>query len=463
MRASYSYSRGCLYANTVPRLTPLYSPTPGIIHPPPFVAKTETSSLHTLVIGGGLSGLSTAIALQANGHTIELLEARDDIAQEASHANGALLTASMSDPWNAPGVHKHLAASLFNPQSAMKLRLSAIPSLLTWGIKFLANSTAERHSKATEANYQLAAYSIRQTEAFRERLGLKYDASVTGAMKLFRDKLATAAAAAHAKRLAAHQLKFEELDADGAVAREPQLRPIRDQIAGAIYYPGDEVGDAYLFCKELARKLVEGGAALRTNVRAERIMVANGRVRAVQTDKGEFRADHVVVAAGNWSPALLNTVGISLQVKPVKGYTVTIPVPAAMDQLPVMPVIDDALHAVVVPLPGRLRIAGTAEFAGFDQRMRSERIEGLLAFLEALYPHIAKQIDRNSAKPWTGLRPMSCDGKPFIGSTPVQGLYINAGHGHLGWTMAMGSACVLGDLVAGRTPAIDASPFSATR
>lgn len=416
----------------------------------------------TIVIGGGLLGVTLAHELASRGESVELIEARDGVALETSYANGAMLTASMPDPWNAPGVHRHLLASLFNPHSAMKLRLSALPSLMGWGLQFLRNSSVERHRRATLANYALAAYSIGVTRELRERLSLQYQASSTGVLKIFRDRAAMSAPLALAQMLNAQGLRFEILDRAATVTMEPQLLPIVDEIACALYFPDDEGGDAYLFCRELAHRFVAHGGRLRTGALAQRVIVRGSKLVGVATDQGLLESRRVVIAAGNGSARLLRQVGVSVPIRPAKGYSVTFDAPKDVPS-PRMAVIDDAMHAAVVPLGSRLRVVGTAEFAGMDRTLRTERVENLWQLLAALYPGIAARMDRSSAQAWAGLRPMSADGLPFVGASRVPGIYISTGHGHLGWTLAAGSARLLADLMLGDRPATDRRPFSAIR
>ena len=420
-----------------------------------------------MVIGGGLLGLSTAYALLERNHSVTVLEAREDVGLEAGYKNGGILTPSMSDPWNAPGVIKHLASSVFNSQSSLKLHLRELPSLFFWGLKFLRHSSAPHYRNAIDANYRLAAYSVQKTRALRERLDLSYDAATNGTLKLFRHRVAMQAPEALAESLKPLGLRFNKLDVDGVIATEPQLEPIKNQIAGALHFPDDECGDAHLFCLRLAEHIRKKGGDIRTDVMVKRLLTQNGKMVGIETAQGTINTDHVIVAAGVQSPALLKTAGIALSVKPAKGYSITLN-PEAIDTsvhktLPRLPVIDDVMHAAVIPLGDRLRLVGTAEFAGFDKRLCPQRVDNLFNLFKQLYPQLAPHIDFSKADSWVGLRPMSASGKPFIGPTNIRGLFVSAGHGHLGWTMAVGSAYLLADQIDNTTPIIDPAPYHLTQ
>lgn len=412
----------------------------------------------TLVIGAGLLGIASAYELATRGEPVTVLEARDGVAMETSFANGGLLTASMPDPWNSPGVHKHLFASAFDPRAAMKLRISAIPSIFFWGMKFLDNANVEHYRYATKANHRLAAYSVEATRQLRERLGISYDSASSGSLKLFRKEAAVADSMAVAELLQPMGLRFKLLDRDATVQAEPQLEEIRKDIAAALYFPDDECGDAHMFCCELLKHIRNAGASVMTGVTVKRLIKKRQRIIGVDTDQGVMEAERVVIAAGNQSPALVRTLGLSLPIRPAKGYSATI-TGTGLDPLPKIPIIDDQMHAGIVPIGKRLRLVGTAEFAGFDKSIRQERIDNLFDLLAALFPRIARAVDRQGTETWTGHRPMSADGLPFIGPAGIPGLFLNTGHGHLGWTMAMGSARLLADLMQGRTPAVDPAPY----
>ncbi|MFQ5547086.1 MAG: FAD-dependent oxidoreductase [Woeseia sp.] len=415
-----------------------------------------------LVIGGGLQGLCSAQALLERGHDVRLLEAHDGVGLETSFANGGLITPSKCEPWNAPGAWKHLLSSVVDRESAFRLRLRAIPSLTLWGLDFLKHSTAARYRASLKANFDLATYSKQKTSELRQRLGLSFDHASSGTLNVYREGEAIDGLRHQSESLSQYGMRYEELDSQGVVSTEPALRYAKDLIKGAFYYPDDDSGDAYLFCTELRREIESGGAVVQTGTAATRLMVEQGRVTGVATDRGLIDAEVVLVAAGHRSPALVRSAGMSLPIKPAKGYSVTLNV-ENMDGVPRVPLIDETMHAAITPLGNRLRMSSTVEFAGFDKRVDPRRIRGLFTLLEELYPRLASKVDRGNSNPWAGLRPVSSDGLPFVGAGRLPGLYINAGHGPLGWTLAMGSAHLLADCIGGQPSEIDSRPFDPSR
>ncbi len=420
------------------------------------------SARSVIVIGGGIIGVSSAYALASRGFRTTLLEGREDVALETSFANGSLLTPSMSDPWNAPGVHRHLMASLFDSTAAMRLRPSALPGLLCWGTRFLGTSNRARHREATRANLALARYSVRLTGQLRDSLGLEFDSAACGTLRVFRDEKAMDAPLALARQLATYGLRFESLKRDAVIEAEPALRDIRDRIACALRFPDDESGDARQFTVELTNAFQRAGGIVRTGVHVAEIRGDRNGVAGVVVEGQVIDAKVVVVAAGIGTNSLVRGLGVRVAVAPAKGYTITFDA-SGLEGLPLVPIVDDALHAAIVPLGTRLRIAGTVEFAGMDPSVRPERVRNLTKLLADVYPRVAAQLDLSKGQPWAGLRPMSADGLPFVGGTSVKGLFINAGHGHLGWTLASGSANLLADLVTGEPPQIDPAPYCIRR
>ncbi|TAK53447.1 MAG: FAD-dependent oxidoreductase [Gammaproteobacteria bacterium] len=415
-----------------------------------------------VVIGAGLIGLTTAYELLQRGRQVLVLDAGPDVAQGASHANGSILTPSMADPWNSPGVHRHLLASVVDRRAALVLRVSALPSLWLWGLRFLRNSSPTRHRAATLDSFLLSNYSLRRTRELRERLSLDYGSTTRGTMRLFRDGENLQRALALAQMLGEHGLRFALLDRAAAVEAEPQLAPVAARIAGALRFPDDEGGDAYRFCVALATRIEDCGGRIRRGLGARGILVRQGTVCGVDSGDGVIATSEVIVACGVDSQKLVNPLGIDLAIRPAKGYSLTLDV-SSVSGCPQAPLVEDSLHVAIAPMGDQLRIAGTAEFAGMDRSIRPERIENLFEALVATYPDVARQVERRTAVSWAGLRPMSSDGLPTVGPSRVRGLYVNAGHGHLGWTMAVGSAHMLADLITGVAPAINASPYRVGR
>lgn len=418
--------------------------------------------MKTIIIGGGLQGLCTAKVLSDQAQTVEVLEAREGVGLETSFANGGMLTASLPAPWNSPGVYKHLMASLFDPMSPMKLHIKTIPSLTSWGIKFLRNATPNRYQNAALANYSLASYSIDRTTELGQKLELSFDARNSGTLAIYRDEESLQRDLGLVEALSGIGLAFNLLGAGETIAVEPLLADIEKDIQGALHFPGDTTGDAHLFCRAVEHDLKTRGVDIRTNTVVDELLIKSNEVLGVRVNGEELLADRVIVASGTQTPSLLKGTGLRLPIQPVKGYSVTFELDAEIER-PKIPVIDDSLHAAITPLGTRLRAVGTAEFCGYNSVIEEIRSQNLVNLLDSIYPELARTIDKTKGVAWAGLRPMSCDGKPFIGPSRVKGLYFNAGHGQLGWTMAMGSAHLLADLLAERTPAIDSKPFAVHR
>ena len=415
-----------------------------------------------VVIGAGVVGVSTAWELLGRGWEVTLLEAGDDVALATSYANGGLLTRAMSDPWNAPGVHRSLFTALFGDNVSITVRASALPSLWSWGLRFMRSSTRLRHAAAVAASFRLADYSLRKVRELSEATGLNFDQASRGTLKIFRDRSSEETAVALANQMGAQGLRYEILDRSKTLEREPQLTGIRDNIKGSIYFPDDGCGDAYLYCVELAKRFCLAGGKLQTRIAVSRLLVHGSRICGVETEQGVIDTQSVVLAAGNASRSLASPFGVALRIQPVKGYSLTIDLPSRV-LLPRVPVIDRTAHGSVVPIGRNLRVVGGAEFVGHDLRLLPRHTRGLQQLLRMIYPAIAAEVDYSSAKAWTALRPMSADGLPYIGQTHVRGLLANTGHGHMGWTQAAGSAALLADLMEDRVPALDPQPFRATR
>jgi D-amino-acid dehydrogenase len=334
----------------------------------------------------------------------------------------------------------------------------ALPTLIGWGVQFLKNSSAERYEKSTLRNIHLALFSLNVLQNLRRQTGIEYGGTERGSLRLFRSAEAFNDALRAADHLLAEGLKLLRLSREEVIELEPALVPIGSELAGAIHYASDETGDAHRFCDALAEQARQHGVQFSFGTNVCQFEVGSGRISAVQTDKGRDVAEQYVVAAGSYSTPLLRPLGLSLPVCPAKGYSVTFDAPRSVLSIPI---VDDDMHAAVVPVGDATRVAGTAEFAGFDLTLRPERVRNLTNLAQKILPRAG--LDPTTARPWCGLRPMSADGVPIIGPTRIANLWINTGHGPLGWTMAAGSGLLLAELVSGETPALDPKPYYLAR
>lgn len=418
--------------------------------------------MHALVVGSGLLGLVTAYYLRRHGFEVTVVDRQAGPGRETSYANGGMLHASQANPWNEPGVLWRALRMLGREDSALLVRLRALPGMLGWGLAFVRHSEPARYARNFEKNARLARYSLATMEELRGTVGEGYGYAKQGTLKLFRTAAELAAAAGLCERLADLGVPYRAVDPGGAVAIEPALADVAPQLAGGLYFPADESGDAYAFCGLLAGHCRGMGVQFRFDTTVTGCLRQHDRVRAVATDTGTIAADLVVLAAGSYTPQLAQTAGLRVPVMPVKGYSLSLPL-AGWAAPPRVPVIDEHLHAAICPLGARLRVAGTAEFTGYDLRLTPGRIANLYALVEKIYPAFVPHLDRTRAEAWTGLRPMSSDGVGIMGRTAIRDLYLNTGHGPLGWTMAAGAGKLVADQIAGKQPELDLGPYELAR
>ena len=418
--------------------------------------------MRVLVIGSGLLGLTTAFFLSREGVDVTVVDKERGPGLSTSHANGGMLHASQANPWNEPGVFWQALRMLGREDAALLVRFKALPSLLGWGTGFVRHSKPARYLRNFEKNARLARYSLSMMATLRGLLGGHYDYAARGTLKLFRTREAVVAAQALCRQLDEWGIAFEAVDPARAVALEPALAPIGSELAGGLYFPGDESGDAHRFCELLAKACRQQGVSFRFSLPIKRLLRSGSRIEGAVSGKEFLDADAYVLAAGSFSTLLTTDIGLGLPIRPVKGYSITVPM-KGWPERPTMPVIDDFLHAAVCPLGDRLRVAGTAEFAGFDLKLTPSRIDNLFQLLTRLYPGYAPHLQREEASRWCGLRPMSVDGVGIMGRTQIPNLFFNTGHGPLGWTMAAGAGRLVADEILERPTEIDLAPYRADR
>jgi D-amino-acid dehydrogenase len=408
--------------------------------------------MRVVVLGAGVIGVTTAWWLARAGAEVVVLDRQPGPALETSFANGGQISANHATPWAAPGTPWKALKWLGRMDAPLLLHLRFDPPLFAWLIRFLANCTRARTKVNIERALRVALYSRGQMAALRGETGIAYDRLTRGILHIFRDRREYEAALPSVELMNRLGCERRLVDAAGCVAIEPALATVQGDLIGGMFSPDDESGDAYTFSVGLVEKAAEQGAVFRWNESITRLLVGDGRITAAETAAGEeVTADAFVLALGSYAPLLLKPLGIHLPVYPGKGYSVTIPV-VGHNGAPMVSLIDDEFKMVYSRLGERLRVAGTAEFTGYDAGVTEARARFLLNTAMRLFPDCG---DATRAEFWAGLRPSTPDGVPVIGCAPgFDNLVINNGHGTLGWTMAAGAGRLAADLVLGRPPEI---------
>lgn len=420
--------------------------------------------MHVVIIGAGLQGICTAYYLAEAGVEVTVVERNDGPALEASFGNGGYIQAECPEIWNQPGILGALpgwwwsSLSGNRSEAAKLLRTSELLRLLPWGIRFLRAARPETYFRNVALNRELALYTLDCLADLRRGLGIEYEHRSCGCLFLYRDRGSMERLPPLLDHLGAD---WEELDRDMLLQIEPCLRPIGDDLCGAIRFPRDVSADSYLFARAVSDLAAQNGARFEYGCSVARI-AANGTEVTVTADGKEVRGDALIVAAGVHSGRLAATLGIKLPIAPAKGYSVTVPL-GDWPERPRHIIGDMGVHAGLNVLGDSLRVAGTADFCGYDTSIDPERIDYMVGLVETVLPEFARTMDREAIRPFAGLRPLSADGLPMIGATGVPNVYVNTGHGGLGWTMAAGSARALADRIRGRTPALDLDPYSPLR
>ena len=410
-----------------------------------------------VVLGAGAVGTATAWYLRKAGHEVVLVERHTEAAMETSWGSGCVIHASEVEPWSQPGMPMKIIKWLGKENAPLLLRYGAIPHMLRWGIEFARNCTPERFLENAKSNLHLAFHSLKSLQEIGAETGINYDRATRGVLKIYRSRQSLDGAERSAELLARHGLVYERAGLERCVALEPALKDTVSTLAGALYYARDEVGDCHKFTQGLAAACAARGVQCRFGETVQRIETHSGRVRAVVTNRGRIEAAAIVVAMGSFTAPLLARIGIRVPIYPVKGVSITFE-RADWGTAPAMPIIDDSRLFGLAPIGDRMRISGSAEITGYDTTPAAARAEAIVASASFTFPEIRRYFDISKSKVWAGLRPVSPSGTPIIGESKIRGLWINAGHGHLGWTLACGSGRVIADLIDGRDPGIPLPP-----
>lgn len=416
--------------------------------------------MHIVVIGAGVVGLTSALALRRDGHRVTIIDRAPQVAAETSHANGGQLSFSYVAPMADPTVPGDLPGFLLHRDSPVRFRPRLDPEQWRWGMAFLRACTAAQSARTTEQMLRLSFFSRDALHALLAEVPLDFDHVRNGKLVVY----STPESFAKACRQAALQRDLgcdqQALDRDACLAAEPALAAIAPRLSGGILTPSEEAGDCRRFCQALRTHLEAGEAPVRFLLdTAVRGLLRHGagsrRLAAVDTAAGPVEADAVVLAAGIGAAALARPLGLRLPIEAIKGYSLSVPLtdPA---KAPRLSITDQARRVVYAPLGAQLRVAGMADLVGPDVRLSPARVALLRAEAEAAFPGAGPHA---TAEAWAGLRPSTPKGPPILGATPFDNLFLNVGHGSLGFTLAMGAARVVADAIAGRPPAIALDGF----
>jgi D-amino-acid dehydrogenase len=388
------------------------------------------------VLGAGVIGVATAWYLRQAGHDVQVIDRREGPGLETSFANGGQISADHAAPWAKPGVPLQALKWMTQEDAPLLFRLRADPAQWRWGLQFLRNCTAERYKENAARLQRLGRYSRAQLQALREDTGIQYDRAARGILVLYTE---------------GRQFEPGMKTPDECIALEPALATMKDRLVGGRMYPEDESGDAYKFTVGLAKLCEADGVAFDFAVDIKGFSREKEKITGIRTSKALIQADAYVLALGSYSSLLARPLGIDLPIYPLKGYSVTMPVrnPAAAWTVS----LSDEAHKLVLSRMGdRLRIAGTAELNGYNTDINTVRCEAIVKRVMQLFPDAGDPL---KATYWAGLRPATPDNLPCVGRSKYPNLFLNTGHGTLGWTHACGSGRMLADLVSGRPTEIE--------
>ncbi|MDP3670306.1 MAG: D-amino acid dehydrogenase [Telluria sp.] len=406
--------------------------------------------MKVIVLGSGVIGTTSAYFLAKAGHEVTVIERQPQAGMETSFANAGEVSPGCSAPWAGPGIPLKALKWLLQKHSPLVVRPGLDPHMWRWMGQMLMNCNQKSYERNKGRMLRLAQYSRECLVRLRADTGIAYDERSQGTLQVFRTQHQVDEAAGDIALLERYGVRHALLDQQGCEAAEPALARVRGRFVGGLQLPDDETGDCFKFTQALAALAQGLGVKFRYGVEIKRLSVDQEKIAGVLTSKGELKADAYVLALGSYSPLLLREVGIGIPVYPVKGYSITLPVIDAQGA-PQSTVLDETLKVAITRLGERIRVGGTAEITGYDLRLREERRETLLHSVRELFPEGG---DSAQVEFWCGLRPMTPDGTPVLGPARYRNLFLNTGHGTLGWTMCCGSARVVADLVSGRQPDI---------
>jgi D-amino-acid dehydrogenase len=415
--------------------------------------------MKVIVLGAGVIGVTTAWYLARQGAEVLVLDRQPGPGMETSFANAGELSYGMTSPWAAPGVPKKAVQWLFMRHRPLFIWPMVSPKMWSWGLRMLMNCNPEAYRRNKSRMVRDSNYSRDALTDLMAEVPLEFDQRDQGTLQVFRTEKQVKGSKADQEVLAEFDSPFELLDRDGCIAAEPGLAHVADKFVGGLRLMADRTGDCRMFTLALAEKAKELGVSFRYGVTIQSFALESDRIVGVETDTGRETADRYVCCLGPYAPIELRTIGIRLPIYPIKGYSITLPV-TDPDAAPQSTLMDETHKVAITRLGDRIRVAGQAEIIGYNRKLGRSATDTVRYVVNDLFP---KGGDVSRAEGWTGLRPMTPDGTPVIGPTRYDNLYLNTGHGTLGWTMSAGSGRAVADAVMGREPEISFDGLTAER
>ncbi|RKE34803.1 glycine/D-amino acid oxidase-like deaminating enzyme [Paraburkholderia sp. BL23I1N1] len=414
--------------------------------------------MRVVVLGSGVVGVTSAYYLARAGHEVTVIDREAGPALETSFANAGQISPGYASPWAAPGVPLKAVKWMFQKHAPLAIRLDGTQFQLQWMWQMLQNCTSARYAVNKGRMVRLAEYSRDCLQALRAETGIQYEGRTGGTLQVFRTQQQFDGAAKDIAVLQEANVPYELLSPAELAQAEPALAAVSHRLTGGLRLPGDETGDCQMFTTRLAALAEQLGVKFRYNTPIDALAMAGDRIAGVQFGDELVRADSFVVALGSYSTKFLSGL-VKIPVYPLKGYSITAPI-VNEASAPISTVLDETYKIAITRFDDRIRVGGMAEIVGFDKSLRQARRETLELCVNDLFPGGG---DTSKATFWTGLRPMTPDGTPIVGRTPVPNLFLNTGHGTLGWTMSCGSGQLLADVMSGKQPVIKADDLSVHR
>ena len=415
--------------------------------------------MRVVVLGAGIIGVTTAYYLARQGVEVEVLDRQREAGLETSFANAGELSYGMTSPWAAPGIPWKAVKWMFMRHRPLMIWPLLSPSMWSWCAKMVSNCNAKSYAINKGRMVRVSNYSRDALTELLDEVQIDFDLREKGTLQLFRKQKQIDGSKADQDVLAAYDSPFEVLDRDGCVAAEPGLAPVAHKFVGGLRLTSDRTGDCRMFTQALAKKAEALGVTFHYNVNIDGFAMEQARIIGVDSTDGRVTGDKYVCAMGPYAPILLKTIGIRLPIYPIKGYSITLPI-TDPDFAPQSTIMDETFKVGVTRLGDRIRVAGQAEIIGYNQKLGRHSTDAVRHVVTDMFP---KGGDVSKAEGWTGLRPMTPDGTPVLGPTRYDNLFLNTGHGTLGWTMSCGSARVVADMVMEKTPEIDMDGLTAAR